>query len=377
MNICIVSPSFGHGGANIIASKIGKELSKTHNVFYYGFKTEANYMDLPEDKLFFYKKKHNSYIQKIRKGFETLYNSGEFTPSKYVKAEIAYLYELIAKEKIDFVILNTFVSTTYFARALKLVFPELPVIAWMHEAVDYSFNVLAKKYLTSFVEAIKVTDGIVCLTERDYQKFIQYNQNVKIIYNPVLFNNKEIASLDVEKVSFVSRLDINVKGLDILVDVANDLNTKWPIVIAANHRDNQLELFQELLKKNTKNNIEYVGPKKGNSLIEHYLDSSIFLSTSRVEALPLVLIEAMSCGLPIVSFDHSGANEILREGKYGVLVSNLDSKKMVEELEKLMSDKVLREKYQQLSLKRAEDFKLEKILPKWLMLIEETTSVVK
>ncbi|MGH2211235.1 glycosyltransferase, partial [Enterococcus faecalis] len=79
--------------------------------------------------------------------------------------------------------------------------------------------------------------------------------------------------------------------------------------------------------------------------------SSIFLSTSRVEALPLVLIEAMSCGLPIVSFDHSGANEILREGKYGVLGSNLDSKKMVEELEKLMSDKVLREKYQQLSLK--------------------------
>lgn len=56
MNICIVSPSFGHGGANIIASKIGKELSKTHNVFYYGFKTEANYMDLPEDKLFFIRK---------------------------------------------------------------------------------------------------------------------------------------------------------------------------------------------------------------------------------------------------------------------------------------------------------------------------------
>ena len=140
-----------------------------------------------------------------------------------MKAEIAYLYELIAKEKIDFVILNTFVSTTYFAKALKLVFPELPVIAWMHEAVDYSFNVLAKKYLTSFVEAIKVTDGIVCLTDRDYQKFIQYNQNVKIIYNPVLFNNKEIASLDVEKVSFVSRLDINVKGLDILVDVKYEM----------------------------------------------------------------------------------------------------------------------------------------------------------
>lgn len=50
---------------------------------------------------------------------------------------------------------------------------------------------------------------------------------------------------------------------------------------------------------------------------------------------------------------------------------------MVEELEKLMSDKVLREKYQQLSLKRAEDFKLEKILPEWLTLIEETTAMVK
>lgn len=373
MNICIVGPSFGYGGANIVASKIGKKLNEHHNVFYFSFRSEGNYLDIPKESLFFYKKNRNKLIEKVKKGWEILKNSGEFTPAKYVEAEITYLSKLINEKKIDFIILNTFNSTTLFAKVLKERFPEIPIVSWMHESVEQSFNVLTRKYTKAFIEGISCSDVIVCLTKQDYEKFAQYNDHVEIIYNPISFENEEISDLTTEAISFVTRLDIKTKGLDVLVKVANRLPNNWSIELAANSRDNQLQVFQKLLsKENGERNIHFVGPKKGQELINHYLNSSIFISTSRFEALPLVFLEAMSCGLPIVSFDHSGAKEILDNGKYGILVPRMDDEKMALEIEKLIKDKSLRQDYQRLSLERAKDFRLDNILKQWLYLIEES-----
>lgn len=67
MNICIVSPSFGYGGANIIAATLGKELDKTHNLVYYSYKYTDNYSNLPEEKTFFFKGTHNKILDKLKK----------------------------------------------------------------------------------------------------------------------------------------------------------------------------------------------------------------------------------------------------------------------------------------------------------------------
>lgn len=53
MNICIVSPSLGYGGSNIIAATLGKELNKNHNLVYYSYKYTDNYSNLPEEKYIF------------------------------------------------------------------------------------------------------------------------------------------------------------------------------------------------------------------------------------------------------------------------------------------------------------------------------------
>ena len=52
MNICIVSPSLGYGGSNIILT-LGKELNKNHNLVYYSYKYTDNYSNLPEEKYIF------------------------------------------------------------------------------------------------------------------------------------------------------------------------------------------------------------------------------------------------------------------------------------------------------------------------------------
>ncbi|EJR1554022.1 glycosyl transferase, partial [Enterococcus faecalis] len=88
MNICIVSPSLGYGGSNIIAATLGKELNKNHNLVYYSYKYTDNYSNLPEEKIYFFKGRHSKLLDKLKKGTEYIFSGGKFTPYKYYKGEI-------------------------------------------------------------------------------------------------------------------------------------------------------------------------------------------------------------------------------------------------------------------------------------------------
>ncbi|QAS25531.1 glycosyltransferase (plasmid) [Lactiplantibacillus plantarum] len=111
--------------------------------------------------------------------------------------------------------------------------------------------------------------------------------------------------------------------------------------------------------------VNWNGPKMGHALVEHYKSSSVFISTSRTEGFSLVILEALSLGLPVISFKTAGAVEILQGGRYGVLVDNYDTKKFAQALLRMLNDHELLAKYQALSLERAKDFKLERILQEW------------
>ncbi|MFC0277276.1 glycosyltransferase [Enterococcus devriesei] len=365
MKICIVGPSFGYGGANIVASTIGKELSKENEVFYYSYKFRENYSKLPEDKLFFSSKKEKRMLSKFGKGLELAFKK-EFTPSKYKKNEINDLFEIIEKNSVDVVILNSFIAVTIFAEELKNKFSNIKVIAWMHEDPDYAFNELAKNYLTSFSKSLKIVDSIVCLSEKAYDIYREINNNTQVIYNPMVLESGRISDLNDKVVSFTARLNVKVKGLDFLCEIAREIPDDWKIRIAGNGRPEEVQEFLNLIsERNVSDKIEYVGPLKGKALEEHYLKSSIFLSTSRTEALPLVIIEALSYGLPIISFDHSGAKELLDNGEIGILVSDFDTQLMVKKINLLIMNKSLRKKYQDKSLLKAKLFDINVIMSEW------------
>ena len=87
--------------------------------------------------------------------------------------------------------------------------------------------------------------------------------------------------------------------------------------------------------------------------------------TSRWEGFGLVLTEAMSFGLPIISFDNSGANEVLDNGKYGLLVEQGNVENFSKELNRMISSYELRKEYSQKSLERIIDFDIEHIIKQW------------
>lgn len=97
--------------------------------------------------------------------------------------------------------------------------------------------------------------------------------------------------------------------------------------------------------------------------------SDLFLLTSDTEGYPLVVCEAISLGLPIVSTNVTGVGEILDNGKYGIL-TNYSETEIADALIKLISDKAELFKFSMLAQERSEMFKVENTMLSIYSLIE-------
>lgn len=105
---------------------------------------------------------------------------------------------------------------------------------------------------------------------------------------------------------------------------------------------------------------------------DHYLESSIFVSTSRWEGFGLAITEAMECGLPVVAFDNSGPKEIISKPNInGVLVGNYNINKFADEIISLIENDEKRASMSLESIKRAQDFKIDNIIKQWIKIIEK------
>ena len=103
-----------------------------------------------------------------------------------------------------------------------------------------------------------------------------------------------------------------------------------------------------------------------------YLQSSLFVLPSRYEGFGLVLIEAMACGLPVVSFDcENGPRNIIRDGQNGFLVQAFDVDAFAERLLTLIRDDELRKKMGAEARQSSRQYQIEDIAMRWKSLFEE------
>lgn len=101
-----------------------------------------------------------------------------------------------------------------------------------------------------------------------------------------------------------------------------------------------------------------------------YKDYSIFALTSRHEGFPMVLLEAISSGLPIISLDcETGPSELIKDGENGFLVKCFDVEEFVKKLNTLTTEINLKE-FSESTMARSSDFKQEKFLSEWVNLIQ-------
>ena len=133
------------------------------------------------------------------------------------------------------------------------------------------------------------------------------------------------------------------------------------------------KLEQKISKLGLKNKVYLLGRQL--NPYKYISKADCFLFTSDYEGFPNVLLEALACGLPIISTDcPSGPREILapyRENEYGVLVPVNDKDALICSMKEMMTNHNLREKYREKAQKRADDFDKGRIVKKFITVMEK------
>lgn len=290
------------------------------------------------------------------------------------------LFKHRLRKLLDEIQPDVVVSTTY---ALPL-FREILSLPYRHVVeshVCYYQLLLQKKFThiswldrkisRHLLGMLKRCEKVVVLTHKDAACWKGYD-NIEVIPNVVTNYPEKITDVAdrPKRIIAVGRLH-EQKGFDLLIQ-------SWQL-IAARHPDWQLVVYghggdlqklqQQLEKAGLTSSMTFAGTT--DNIYKEYQNSAFYVMSSRYEGWGLVLVEAMSCGLPCVSFDCPyGPSDIICDGEDGFLVENGNIQQLAEKMELLINNKELRERLGVRARLNAARFTSDNIMPQWTKLFE-------
>lgn len=205
----------------------------------------------------------------------------------------------------------------------------------------------------------------------------KWNSNTIVIGNPIKteLSLNQVNQFERENIVLTVGRLIPTKHIDQLIDIFKNVNNyMWKLVIVGGNAKNNklLEEYRELVQQlGLEDNIELIGAT--NNVEEYYRKAKIFAFTSSSEGFPNVIAEAMSYGLPVISYDCvAGPSDLIEDGETGFLIEERNKKLYEKKLSKLMQDPDLRNRLVAKSLKKIKDFDIEEIADKFFNFINNT-----
>lgn len=217
---------------------------------------------------------------------------------------------------------------------------------------------------------VKSLDVFVTLTQEDASL---WTNNVKkyIIPNPLSFVKKYKSEGNTKRIVAAGRLT-KEKGFDLLLlawELVFKVSPDWSLVIYG--EGEEYNNLQFIINEKELKNVQ-IKPFEEN-ISEQFVKSDFFVLSSRFEGFGLVIIEAMECGLPVISFNcKSGPNEIISNGQDGILVNNGDILALASAMTYLINDSNIRFSMSKNAVEKAKVFSLDNIMKKWINLYKNT-----
>lgn len=240
-------------------------------------------------------------------------------------------------------------------------------------------RLFAQFWMKSLVSKLKRLDQLVVLTDKSKSSWPELS-NVSVIPDPIPMNQGDRSHDSVQnqgpvplirRVVTIGRYAYQ-KGYDLLLQAWAEVEKQYPDwsldIYGMGDQTSYRQLMSDLGIDVRRCRLN--GPVE--DVVKTYTDSSVFVLSSRFEGFGLVLVEAMACGLPVVSFDcPAGPDEIITDGVDGLLVPSGDVHALAGKLMTLMADEALRERLGQQARQSARRYEMAAIATQWKDLFDQ------
>jgi len=344
MKICFFCDSiFSIGGVQKVLAVIAIELSKVHDVTILTMDDvsakDLNMYSLKESNIhikFFNFTETNNWDYFTHAPFSGAYKKflihNRFTSylyslSSFPRKRRMQLIRILNEENYDIIIgVHAFLSIKLATIRKKLNTKK--VIGWMHNSYQAFFE-NNPAYLDGLKSHFKFQmnklNDIIVLTKTDAEL---YKKNLgletKVIYNPVTITASGICNIESKTFLSVGRMSYKHKGFDILIKAFTlfcKSNKDWKLNIVGDGPEK--ENLEQLIKNCKMEERIKIFPFT-QDIQKYYSEASVYILSSRWEGFPLVLMEALSFGLPIIASDIPVCKELLDDKSFCVLFKNED-----------------------------------------------------
>ena len=222
----------------------------------------------------------------------------------------------------------------------------------------------AKLWMKNLIGHLCKLDRFVVLTEEDKLAWPEI-ENVIAIPDPMTFFPETSSPLTEKRVIAVGRYEYQ-KGFDLLIQAWAEVEQQCPDwtldVYGAGERRDYDAILDNLGIDRSRCHLK--GPTS--DIQSEYMASSVFAFSSRYEGFGMVLVEAMACGIPVVSFDcPCGPKDIVSDGEDGLLVETGNVNQFANALISVIKDSDRRVELARNARRNVQRFRVDKIAVQW------------
>ena len=236
----------------------------------------------------------------------------------------------------------------------------------------------SEKYVKKVKNSLRNVDYLITIgkgSTENYSKWLSENKRIKIVEIPNILERvpEENAKLDNNNIVSVGRLH-PVKDFETLIKVFDIVqkeikDAKLTIVGGGDEYEKLNNLVENL---NLKDKVKITGMVNKEEVEKNLLNSSLYVMTSLTECFPMVLLEASSVGLPLISFDVPvGPKAIIKEGYNGYLIENRDIEKMANKIIEVLRDRENLKTLGENSKKESYNYLPENVMKKWYEIFDK------
>lgn len=384
----IVDSIFTIGGVQRVTAVIAKELAKEYDVtivtFDKAYKENTSLYGLNEAKItyrFISYPKIGEIKNKLCKAYSGLYlklqpqskwSSNLYARSSFPSELRQVLLAELKREEFD-IIIGVHAPLAARLATLKKDLPKAKLIGWLHNSYEALFGEDSHYYIGAkrrrhYVYQFRKLDDVVVLCQDDANRFHQYDKAFmpRVIYNPLTLKSWNPSQGNSKRFLTIGRFTPLHKGIDLLIEAFHlfaQENHDWMLDIVGEGKEETK--YRALINKYKLENRITIHPFT-NQIQNYYSNAQAYVLSSRWEGMPLVLVEAMSHGLPIVTSDLPVCREIL--GDFGLYFENGDIEDLAQQLENA-THLDWQEKSQE-ALKIAQRLDVHPIVEQWKRLLE-------